>query len=358
MKKLRKIIEEEYNLLFESKRSAYEKYVKTNLIPINMMNILLNLDPSNNFQYIEKICQFFLELLHDKYDKKDFNDAMRYEWTAGTEEKIGDAFRIFNEYLQRKVPLTPEEKNIYNYKNWDQFIDVINKYRDYESNTQKAKAAKAEGAPWEIVHVNYRALAKELGAGTKWCISAKNNNLYFHYRLDRGECFYFLIKGMKKYILAILSNEGQYKITNQQDTEIESGDDYHESPLLIEWGLNNKKFPYIEDLSINEKHELAQSERNINNIDIKSDLFGEKSDLVSIEKELRKKKVYGDINEKDIEYASYELYHNLISWYGNIIGLDILDETNEYSERLAKLISRTVRTYQNLWSSIYLSNDR
>jgi len=55
---IKKIIKEEYNLLLESKKSAYKKYVKTNKIDDYTFNKLLQLDPSNNFQYIEKICQF------------------------------------------------------------------------------------------------------------------------------------------------------------------------------------------------------------------------------------------------------------------------------------------------------------
>jgi len=43
--------------------------------------------------------------------------------------------------------MTPEEKNIYNYKSFEQLHKIIIKYRNYESNTQKAKAAKAKNEP-------------------------------------------------------------------------------------------------------------------------------------------------------------------------------------------------------------------
>jgi len=58
---LRKIIFEEYNLLLESKRSAYERYVKTGKIVDNVFNLLLKADPSPNKQYIEKMCQFYFD---------------------------------------------------------------------------------------------------------------------------------------------------------------------------------------------------------------------------------------------------------------------------------------------------------
>jgi len=62
-------------------------------------------------------------------------------------EHLNDAINTFDNFLKRKFPLSNEEKNIYNYKTLQQFWDVIDKYKYYESNTQKAKAAKAEGAP-------------------------------------------------------------------------------------------------------------------------------------------------------------------------------------------------------------------
>jgi len=143
-------------------------------------------------------------------------------------------------------------------------MSVVNKYRDYESNTQKAKAAKAEGAPWKIVHITSLKQAMELGSGSKWCISARENNQYFHYRYEEEECFYFLIKGMKKFILAFLpemtTKDGKYlyKITDQNDKEIERGKDYNKSPILTQWGLNEKEFPYIGKLNEVELYEYEK----------------------------------------------------------------------------------------------------
>jgi len=248
---LRKIIEEEYLFLLESKKRAYETFVKTKKIDDNTFNDLLQLDPSNNFQYIEKICQFYLELFNFDQETGLIDQTL--------EEKISDAFRIFDDYIKKRVPLTNEEKNIYNYKNWEQFIAVIEKYRNYKSNRQIEKEKRAPESPWEIVPIVSKEQSCKLGNGTMWCISGRNYNRYFYYRIEKEESFYFLMKGMKKFVFAIIKEAPAYKITDQQDKMIERGENYHQSEWMIKEGLNNVDFKVI-PISKKEISEIDKSE--------------------------------------------------------------------------------------------------
>ena len=146
----------------------------TNVIPHNIFNKLMSIDKTPNVKYLDKICRFFLDSKgHDIINRLD------------------TLIPSFDKLVSKKI-LKGVESDINKYKSIDELEKKVNDNLDIMTKRDEFKLIKTTGT--ELIlkdENNIVLLIKDMdasikyGKGTKWCISAEDNNMFKDYRKDR-----------------------------------------------------------------------------------------------------------------------------------------------------------------------------
>jgi hypothetical protein len=235
------------SLIQESVASAKKRFVDSKRMTLEefrgMLNWALPMDPSSTKKYIEQIVLFYTQFTAEMTSKGVTESS--YEWS----ERMADAIRIYDNYLERGAPLEPKEKNIQNFKTLKQLQVVVDKYRTWKSESEKKKQHAVAGDSykgWKILPITSEEQSCKYGAGTKWCIAAtKAKNWFNKYRYESFISFYFLFKDKKKYALALNPNGKAYKIYDENDKKIEDGSDWKWSTWLRFEVENDRYLPAV-----------------------------------------------------------------------------------------------------------------
>jgi len=165
----------------ESKSSAKRLYLDTGKIDENIFNSLLKFDPTATSKYIEWMCRTFVKSKYDESDVEKYNIIIDFD-------------KLCNKGLI-------ENKDINSYRNIEQVYDVVKEYENVKTKGEIEKDIKVSGA--DKVFENDKALVLFIkdenasicyGKGTKWCISAKDNNYFKDYWARGLIDFYFIIR--------------------------------------------------------------------------------------------------------------------------------------------------------------------
>lgn len=205
------------NSLFinEGLARAKELYLNTEKIPSDVFEDLVELDPTPKKKYIEWICRDF------------FSNGGRTD-SMDMYSSIADFDQLVNKGLIKGA-----EADISRYKTLEQVADKVNQYVDIQSNTQKKKQEKLDGA--EVVFDNdkctiYHVLSKKAsciyGAGTRWCTAASSSSNYFNkYHFDQNVNLYYVIpkgeflQSVGKHAVAVYEN-GNKTVFNAEDNAV------------------------------------------------------------------------------------------------------------------------------------------
>ena len=164
-------------------------------------------------------------LLEDK-----FND-----FTINLEKYTDKAKDLVSIFKQNKNKIKEIEKRDIQY--WEKqtpedFTEFVNNLSQVKSNTQQKVEQKTSGADliyeddeWLVYHIKTEEASKLLGKGTKWCISAKNNN-YFNSYVDDVTFYFFISKILTQHdpnykIAAAVYPEGTVEYFDASDNEID-----------------------------------------------------------------------------------------------------------------------------------------
>lgn len=202
-------------IIQESLNTARKKYLETGKISQEMFDELLLIDKSSTKKYIEWICKMYLE---DKNFDKEILAELLEEFEKHKSINIARDINTYTSIqdLQNKI------------------LKSVNDAEVLRANFKRGNLPQVEGA--EIVfqnekvlvyRINNKSASCELGAGTKWCISMKDESHYENYSKDYAIYFiYNLSKSSKDpmYKVAILVSwkEDTLRAYNADDSELQN----------------------------------------------------------------------------------------------------------------------------------------
>ena len=195
--------------LNESLSSARERFLKPGLVDQETFDKLKDLDPTPTFKYLDKIISFYI--------------------SGTTMDDIADVIPRFHT-MSMKNQL--KRTDINSYKKWEDLVSEITSSEYTYSKKQEFKASSKnadivyENDDWIVLVPKTEEASCKYGAGTKWCVSAKENNMFNTYYKMWGVTIYMLLSkrlkpynpetgtGDKDYKMAVSINERGYKECN------------------------------------------------------------------------------------------------------------------------------------------------
>lgn len=176
--------------LNEGKKQAEERFVETGAINTGTFNEILRGDPTSNKKYIEKMCEFFIEMKR--------LERWEYELELSIIIALSHLIDEFNDACDRNI-ISGNDKDIQQYNSILDFEQVILNSRGKLSNTQKKKKSKSENSiefydddTWNLTYLLNWTAAKKIGMGTKWCIAYNRPTHWNGYVWRDGNHFYVL----------------------------------------------------------------------------------------------------------------------------------------------------------------------
>ena len=307
---IKNIIKEQIKFhLLESLKTQKQKYGEV------LVNELKDLDPSNNYKYIEQICKFYKESI-------DKNEIEKY-------------IKSYNDKLNKNlIPI--KYRDINKIKNFDELKDIVDNkskeksnrevkkqfYKEQNLDKQFYKKIKNNKGDW-LIYTPYNTIQSIiLGKDTKWCISqAKINNWFNKYFIDDSVVFYIFINQnnyKEKYQVQIYPNNKK-EIYNQEDKRITDKefeeltglnlnnfkryDQFKEINPLIIYDKDGKKIKLLKTLPNGEEIKIYYKDgKKVKQYKI----FSDKQEVITYDKNGNKetKATYknGTLNGKYIEY--------------------------------------------------------
>lgn len=259
------------NILNESKKQAEERFVDTGKINRGIFDTLLQGDISSNKKYIEKMCDYYLQMKENERWSHDYDLQLIMTLSHLIEE--------FDEACNKNI-ISGNDKDIQKYSNIEDFEEAVLDSRNKISNTQKKKKEKSENSvivyeddTWVLTLLLNWTGAKKVGIGTKWCITFNNPSYWLNYTWTEGEHFYVItnkildreqVRDEEKNTLYKVAVEIQYNGTlrNMWDAP-----DYAFNPI-INHNMNSEKNLWWESIpdkikKIIQKPELEGKARKI-----------------------------------------------------------------------------------------------
>lgn len=232
--------------LNEGKKQAEQRFVETGRINSSTFTQLLSADPTNNKKYIEKMCDFFLQMK----DHENYSQIMELERIMALSHLIEE----FHEKTNRNI-ISGNDKDIQRYSEIDDFEKVIIDARGKISNTQKKKKEISENSvmvydddAWRCHLVFNWTGAKKIGSGTKWCITFLTPVHWNDYFWRQGQHFYVITN--KAFDSQPVSSEDKnplYKVAAQVN---------YSGQLSNFWDAPDSSFNPILDTGMNEERRI------------------------------------------------------------------------------------------------------
>ena len=231
-----------------------------------------------SIQFIKKPCKSKESALSMLITLADFKTTEVKFLDHGVDKsEIDEYFKDFKELKSRNKITNAQEKDIdfWGKKSWEEFTEFVDKLKTEKTKTEERKLKKMEGAKfiseddnWYYYQITSYEASKLYGAGTKWCISANNDdgsgawqryndvrNIYFLFnkKITDSENPYYKVA-------VLVDGLGHLEAWDALDEEIKINSDY---PDVYINKSKFKKFEYanIEDLIRNHPSEI----RNIEN---------------------------------------------------------------------------------------------
>ena len=132
---------------------------------------------------------------------------------------------IANKFLTLKDKLKSPYNDIYYWlkKNKQELVDYLD---NYQSNREKDKQAKEEGAiylgendKYKVYEITSHQASCLYGKGTTWCITMEDASYYNSY-IKKGARFFFFLGKDEKYALEYYPKTGLYRIYNKNDVVV------------------------------------------------------------------------------------------------------------------------------------------
>jgi len=172
-----------------------------------LLNALIETDPTNNKIYAQWLIYQFIR-----------DPLLVYHHL----QKIHDVLVIFDKF-KHKLP----ESDIFRYKNISSFIDTV-EHIDVNapaSNKQEKRQAKDIGlekilndAKYIVAKVLNEQAAVLVGKGTKWCVSALENNEFSNYSA-RGDLYFIYNKTTNEKYMLFFGDEIELKNAKNLDVD-------------------------------------------------------------------------------------------------------------------------------------------
>jgi hypothetical protein len=167
-------------LVSESLASAKAKYG-------DLADELKDIDPTTTKKYLEFLCKIYEnEEVEDYYaGTNDFDVA----W-----DMVGWAIKKFDKIHQHL-----QKKDINQYKNYDEFINAVEKY---STRKEKRNAIRKIHPESEVIYENDKCIvirvdsweaSQQYGAG-KFCIAREDDDGYWEQYRDDGSIFFYMFK--------------------------------------------------------------------------------------------------------------------------------------------------------------------
>lgn len=181
-----------------------------------LVDQLSAMDPTNNKQYLQWIAKQYIQ------DQFDIADA----------ESVFEILSNFNEYKPRLA-----KRDINQYRTLEQLQHEMQTTiaGDSTDNLKKSDYHNVENAKYlytgplgTLVIPQTEEASCELGRGTQWCTSAKNNNMFSQYN-EKGDLYIWIDRSGDKFQFWFNLNEGTYMFTDEHDHELS---EYHFTKLV------------------------------------------------------------------------------------------------------------------------------
>jgi len=115
-----------------------------------------------------------------------------------TMDSIAQAFKFYNDLLKKKLVPEPKNRDINSFPDWETWISFVGhmeekmRRRKEEDTRADDKEVIYKDNQFLIIQPNSSEASCKFGKGTRWCISAKENNMFDSYA-SKGADFYFII---------------------------------------------------------------------------------------------------------------------------------------------------------------------
>lgn len=164
-------------------------------VPEEIIQFFVENDPSGNQKY--------LMWLVSMWDNEEVRESLVDWGSDSAEEGLYDIISDFHELL----PYI-EKKDIYQYKvSWDtidELYDTIEKAENIRIEKEREKSLKKdrviifENPNWLVVSPKSHEASCHYGAGTRWCITTRNNPEYFRKYTYKSTFFFIINKNLTK----------------------------------------------------------------------------------------------------------------------------------------------------------------
>ena len=194
----------EFEFIFESLRTAREKYLDTDIIPEDIFKKFEEGDPSKNKKYLEWMCK-------------------QYSVIQERPEHIVDVINVYDSLVSRNVI---KEKDINAFKSLTDVEELISTSSKTRTKTEIKKSVKKD-ADVVLDNENYFIIvpksheaSKVYGKNTKWCTTYKSREYWDKYT-DKGVKFYYIVNKAdnKKYAVAVYL-DGTKEVYDEKDDNI------------------------------------------------------------------------------------------------------------------------------------------
>ena len=169
---------------------------------------------------------------------ENFSSQRKRFLAAGADSQLIDAaFQQFKQ-LKDKGLLSLEQKDIDRYSTLEELQQVLSSLSTVKTKTQQKKERKVAGAElvyeddsWKVYHITTEKAAKLYGKGTKWCISAEENNQFNDYDMNT---IYIAVKtqtGAKRAVLVKV--DGDTVVYDERDDVVNMTSDMPKSVFKV-----------------------------------------------------------------------------------------------------------------------------
>lgn len=229
-------IQDDY--LLESKNSAKIAYLDRGLISNELFDEFLSFDASPTKKFIDSMCKFYV--------------------AGSSSEEIIETF-------QKAIPMFAKniiKVDINSLRTLNELQELLKEKSTYKTRSSIREEAKDgakivyEDDSWTVYLIETESAAVKYGKGTKWCISAKKDNMFQTYYHDNEETIYFVISKIKPssdpmYKVAVVVETAKHKPVGWDSSDnafndpalgiVMSGERY----IVEDLGLDDSIFKYI-----------------------------------------------------------------------------------------------------------------
>ena len=313
------------DLLLEGrKEDILKKYGGESQEVIDTINYFSVEDPSGNNKYLEWMFKNWSGLGKDRsYSPLDY--------------EVVDVVKLFHQNVQR---VKNKDINSYSFKELEETVKEAEEKRKMSELKKEAKKQKTviyEDDNWFVVSPHSWKASCYYGAGTKWCVTAKDTSNHWNSYSKRATFFYIIDKNKTKkdryYKVAYrqLKKEGKFELWDAEDLEFSSRQIGREWFNELPEELKNKaliyhkeKFPEVENLPewVEDDYGAQALVNHLNTADISKtnrDHYGlnvyevDGEDWCSAEDSEMEEAMYGVFNDYDeeelIEYYDEDGYY-------------------------------------------------